>query len=226
MESRLQRRLDWAESRKAKAEQGFAKAEAIASNIPMGQPILVGHHSERHHRRDIARIDSGIRQGVESSKMAAHHEQKADGIAAQLERSVFSDDADAVAQLEARIAEREAERDRIKAYNASCRSGKPDISLLQGGRARCLTNLGAKIRHDRERIEEIKRQAGNRLAAANAGGVIVRISEKHNWATVVFAEKPDRSIIDALKSAGFGWGAGQWGGYADRLPGCVRELAA
>lgn len=40
-----------------KADAALARADGIGSLIPMGQPILVGHHSERRHRRDLARID-------------------------------------------------------------------------------------------------------------------------------------------------------------------------
>lgn len=43
------------------------KANSAASMIPMGQPIFVGHHSDRHHCRDLDRIDSGIRKSVEEA---------------------------------------------------------------------------------------------------------------------------------------------------------------
>lgn len=32
------------------------------SGIPLGQPILVGHHSERRHRRHLERIESRVRK--------------------------------------------------------------------------------------------------------------------------------------------------------------------
>ncbi|WP_132290495.1 DUF3560 domain-containing protein [Kribbella sp. VKM Ac-2568] len=34
-----------------------AARRQISDHIPLGQPILVGHHSERRHRRDIERMD-------------------------------------------------------------------------------------------------------------------------------------------------------------------------
>jgi hypothetical protein len=55
---------------------------------------------------------------------------RADNIEAAANAAIYSDDPDAIEALEARIASLEAERDRIKAFNASCRKGAPDESLL------------------------------------------------------------------------------------------------
>jgi hypothetical protein len=123
LERRQARRLEWAASRDRKARAAFASASAIADNIPLGQPILVGHHSERHARRDQERIVSGMSRGVESSNMADHHRSKADGIERQLETSIFSDDPDAPERLRERIAALEAERVRMKTINAAVRAG-------------------------------------------------------------------------------------------------------
>ncbi len=127
-EARLARRLEWAASRDRKAAAGFSRAASIADGSPFGQPILVGHHSEGHARRDQARIKSGMRAGVESQDMAAHHRSKAAGIADQLERSIFSDDPDAPERLRERIAVLEADRERMRAVtvkSAAGRDGRP-----------------------------------------------------------------------------------------------------
>jgi hypothetical protein len=123
LERRAERRLDWAASRERRAAAAQARADGIARFIPPGQPILVGHHSERHHRRDLERIDSAMRTTIESSDMAAHHRSAAAGIERQLDRSVFSDDANAIEVLEARIAEKEAKREKAKRVNALYRKG-------------------------------------------------------------------------------------------------------
>ena len=83
--ARAQRRRDWAEGRREKADAAFGTAQRIADGIPMGQPILVGHHSERHHRRDVARIDGAMRRGVESTRMADYHEERADAAERRIE---------------------------------------------------------------------------------------------------------------------------------------------
>ena len=44
----------------------------------MGQPILVGHHSEGHHRRDLEKSWNAMGKCVEMSKKAESHENKAE----------------------------------------------------------------------------------------------------------------------------------------------------
>jgi hypothetical protein len=45
-EARAARLREWADKREAKSTAAFDAVRQIADNIPMGQPILVGHHSE------------------------------------------------------------------------------------------------------------------------------------------------------------------------------------
>lgn len=173
----------------------------------------------------------------------------ADGIERQLERSVFADDPDAIEALEARIAEREAEAERKTAINKAWRKTKgtaeeraaqlvaegviseqekPEIvrtmtlcSWLKG--PYFTTNTRARIRSDRQRLEEIKRrQQTTAKAEAAAGGVVIEGAA--DYVAVTFAEKPEREILDALRAAGFCWSRGSWCGYRDKVPQCVREL--
>lgn len=124
MEARLKRRRDWAESRDQKSDAAFNAARAIADRIPFGQPILVGHHSEGRARRDAARIDNGMRKGVESMKAAERHRGVASTLAHRLETTIFSDDPDAIEALKEKIATLEAKRENLKAINAAFRKAK------------------------------------------------------------------------------------------------------
>lgn len=45
--------------------------------IPMGQPILVGHHSEGRHRRDLARAEANMRKGIEVGEQSEEAARKA-----------------------------------------------------------------------------------------------------------------------------------------------------
>lgn len=177
LERKRDRRLAWAEKRETKADAAHARVHEIADQIPFGQPILVGHHSEGHARRDQERMEKGMRASIDNSRAAADHQSKADGLDRQLRTSVFSDDEDAIERLTEIVAKLEAERDRIKAYNASCRRGSPDATLLDEKQqadlkstaahsayllgengafpAYHLSNLGATIRQKKEHIKQI-----------------------------------------------------------------------
>lgn len=79
VESDIERKLEkatryeaYATNAEARAESRYNNARAIGSHIPFGQPILVGHHSERRHRRDIERIDNNMRKCVEESEKAEY----------------------------------------------------------------------------------------------------------------------------------------------------------
>ena len=45
--------------------------------IPAGQPILVGHHSERHHRRDLDRAESLRRRAFAEAERSEYHAERA-----------------------------------------------------------------------------------------------------------------------------------------------------
>jgi hypothetical protein len=65
--SRLEQR---AEKKEQAAEAKHAAMRAIADQIPLGQPILVGHHSEKRARRDADRIFDLTGQGIALQRAA------------------------------------------------------------------------------------------------------------------------------------------------------------
>ncbi len=62
----------------AKSEAAWNAEHGILDMIPAGQPILVGHHSERRHRRDLDRAESLRRRGMAESDRAEYHEGRAE----------------------------------------------------------------------------------------------------------------------------------------------------
>lgn len=238
LERKAERRQEWAESASARAAQRFNAAHRIGAMIPLGQPILVGHHSEGHARRDQSRIETNMTKGCEEMHRAEYHAQKAEGLARQLDHSVFSDDANAIEALEARIAENEKTAETYKAINAAWRKGGAEAVRAAGfpesiaSRAESTmrvcpwlkspldtTNVRARIRSDKERIEQLKRDAAHAEKVNASGGVLVECHGE--YAHVTFSEKPDHDIIDALKAAGFRWSRPSWYGMAANLPECV-----
>jgi phospholipid N-methyltransferase len=63
-EERADRFEEYGDKRHADAEAAHAAVTEIADGIPLGQPILVGHHSERRARKDAEKIESGMRKAV------------------------------------------------------------------------------------------------------------------------------------------------------------------
>ena len=76
---RAERFAGYKEHRAADAEQARKAVAFIADNIPFGQPILVGHHSERHARRDAERIENGMRKAVKMWETSEYWQRRAAG---------------------------------------------------------------------------------------------------------------------------------------------------
>lgn len=78
-EQRAERFEDYSDRRASDAERAHEAVAAIADGIPMGQPILVGHHSERHARRDAEKIENGMRRAVKMWETSKYWQSRAAG---------------------------------------------------------------------------------------------------------------------------------------------------
>lgn len=183
-EAKAERLDEWASKREAKAEAEGTAALDKARMIPFGQPILVGHHSEKRDRNFRKGIERGFERAAENADKARDMKRRADGIRDQLDRSIYDDDADAIEKLSERIAALEAERDRIKAFNVTARKGEPDYNLLtpelvaqlasitnhapyqlsKGGGfpGYALSNLGGNIGRNRKRLAKLEQEHAQR----------------------------------------------------------------
>lgn len=135
--ARAERLEEWSEKNRERADARLSQVRAERDLIPIGQPILVGHHSEGRHRGHLARMRRSEEIGMEQAARARSQESRAAEIRRQADRAVYSDDVDAVERLVERIAGLEAEkaaRDAgVKAYNRSVKAGAPDPSVLPDG---------------------------------------------------------------------------------------------
>jgi hypothetical protein len=238
LENKLEKRQEWSAKRRSAAASVFQSNEKYHGDVAFNtQP---GHIPER------ARVIARTEKAFESLQVADHHDTCAKGIERALDTSIFSDDGDAVEALEKRIAEREAERERMKLVNKLYRKGDAeglkalglDLEALKiklaaagsyWGKAPHLpyemSNLGGRITADRKRLEVIKaRKVRTERAEAAPNGVL--ITEHGEYSVVTFAEKPEREILEALRNAGFSWGNGNWSGKRESLPAEVRALIA
>ncbi len=76
-EARAERFTGYSGKRASESAQALDEVERLAAMIPPGQPILVGHHSERRARRDAQRIENGMKRAVMLVERAEYWEERA-----------------------------------------------------------------------------------------------------------------------------------------------------
>lgn len=76
-EARAERFTGYSGKRASESAQALDEVERLAAMIPPGQPILVGHHSERRARRDAQRIENGMKRAVMLFECAEYWEERA-----------------------------------------------------------------------------------------------------------------------------------------------------
>jgi hypothetical protein len=236
-EARKAARIERTKARAARleraSESAHASAKAVADRIPMGQPILVGHHSERRHRRDIDRIQGGFTKAAELHREAETLRRRAEH--AESSVAVSSDDPDAIAKLRAKVADLDRDRARMVAANKAVRSTAPREALSALGFSdtmidRALTpdfagrlgfpdyalrNAASEAARVRKRIADLEARA-TRPAPESIVLPGVRVEEAENRVRILFDAKPDDTVRTALKRAGFRWSpsVGAWQRHA------------
>ena len=248
LENKLAKREEWAEKAEQRSQTEWEKSRDIVKHIPPGQPILVGHHSEKHHRKLLERADAAGFRAIEKENLAKHHRDKAEGLSDYLENSIFDDDPDAIERIQQKIAGLEKAHSIMLAVNKVCRNKKLDdaskiselinLGLTEsaakeaihpseswhsvGFDSYVLSNNSANIRRYKERLVSLQKRQERKAAAENSKNGVLIQKTAYGY-TVTFAEKPEYRIIAALKSAGYYWSKGSWRGSKE-LPPEVEEL--
>jgi Domain of unknown function (DUF3560) len=75
---RAERRERWAASAERKSNAAWEASHEGREFLSLGEPIKVGHHSEKKHRALIERNHNRMRESVEQSKKAEDHLDKAE----------------------------------------------------------------------------------------------------------------------------------------------------
>ena len=78
-EERADRFADYSDKRASDAASARAGVEAIAGRFEFGQPILIGHHSQRKAERDAERMQAGMRRAVDMWETAGYWKARAAG---------------------------------------------------------------------------------------------------------------------------------------------------
>ena len=140
--ARRDRYLARADRAKDEGNSAYLRATAMLDMIPLGQPILVGHHSENRHRSTLNKADGLFRKAfVECDAKAAHYQNKADGVGLG---GISSDDPEAVRKLKENLQNRIQTQERMKACNQAIKKGKSEGAQIAGLVALGLTDKQAQ----------------------------------------------------------------------------------
>ena len=245
-QERKEARIDRMEERAARAQAESAAAShaahEIMRHIPPGQPILVGHHSERHHRRDLDKIDRNMRKSIEAGEKAAYYASRSESAASN--HAISSDDPDAVEKLEAKLAALQRLQATMKAVNAYYRKHKtlddcPDLtpetrqsietSWAHGWYTGIpfppyeLSNNNAEIKRTKDRLTQLRLVDEMEHTEIEFDGGIIITNEEINRVQILFDEKPDDATRSKLKSNGFRWSRTEGAWQTQRTPQSLRR---
>lgn len=191
-EERRQRRIErYKIVSQKKREESDARANSNAQRILMmtpGQPILVGHHSEKRHRRLIEKANNDIKKSIELSDKSQYYEEKARN--AENNNAIYNDDPEAISKLKDKLERLENERNSIKAREHSTWE---------------LTNIGANIRETKLRIKRLEEQEQLVFPDTEFKGGKVIHNKEINRIQIIFDDIPNENIRSELKHNGFHW---------------------
>lgn len=233
-DARIEKYHELAEKNEKESTARFEAAKQIGSFIPFGQPILVGHHSEGRHRRDLERIDNNMRKSCEAADKAKYYERRAEF--AEANNAISSDDPDALSKLKEKLASLEFNQKLMKDINKAIRKAKthedrvkalqeigikdalivqlltPEYGRFIGVPSYKMTNNNANIRTVKQRIERLERIEGLPDEEKQIGNVKIVFAASENRVQMFFPGKPSEEIRTELKRSGFRWAptVGAW----------------
>ena len=219
------RMLERAERIRGESSRLYASGRTALEAIPFGQPILVGHHSERSDRAYRGRAVRKIDKAIELEQSANQLEDRADRVGSG---GVSSDDPEAVQKLAKQLAAAEALQAEFKKINAAhvaflrdpeslftsdlserikeqIRTFVPPYSHVKHPIAAFqITNNGANIRRLRQRIADLEKAAVEPAVEAVSGNGYRMYEDKdENRIVFAFDEKPSPEILALLRSRAF-----------------------
>lgn len=245
-EEKRQARISRYEALARKAEcasqSAFEQSQNAVAGIPPGQPIPVGRHSEKQHRRAIERSWNLMDKSVEATHKAEYYRRKAE--AAARNTAIYAEDEDAEERLETKIAELERLQEKMKAANKVIRNVKllteQKISALIelgfsesdakktllpncfghiGFAEYTLKNNNARIRDAKARLERIKVLRNTAPKEYTIGEVRVIENTTENRLQLFFDGIPSEKVRTELKRHGFRWSRYNecWQAYLNRF---------
>jgi hypothetical protein len=225
---RIERLKTLAQATQAASEATLDQACKMADVIPFGQPILVGHYSEKRDRNYRDRISAKFEKSAELEKKAQYYQRRA--AAAVNNEAISSDDPDAIEALKEKLQNLKASHEMMIQGNKIVRSKKltddqkigelmklglgetsaklklqPNCFKEIGFAKYEITNSGANIRNVEKRIEQLEKARKDETTEIQIGDISIINSVEENRIMVMFPGIPAESIRDYLKGRGFRW---------------------
>ena len=237
-QARIERYERLAEQAKEASNAAFEKSHKMSEIIPFGQPILVGHHSEKRDRRYREKIDNTMRKSVQLDEKAEYYKSKAE--AAATNTSIYLEDEDAVERLTEKLEGLKRSQEIMKAVNKIIRDKKktreekieaiqanglsekqaeeimtPNCMGYIGFASYSLTNNNANIHRVEDQLKRAITLRETETTEEEINGVRVVRNTEENRLQLFFKGKPDEETRSKLKHNGFRWSPfnGCWQSY-------------
>jgi hypothetical protein len=127
-EAKKDRLEDRAAAKRKQSNEAYTRSHSLVENIPFGQPILVGHHSETRHRNAVDKSWNLLGKSVGLDKEAASLESRASSVGGG---GISSTDPEAVTKLKEKLLNLEESQDTMKAVNKIIRSKNMSLEQKQ-----------------------------------------------------------------------------------------------
>ena len=201
----------------------------MLKQIPFGQPILVGHHSEQRDRNYRKRAGAKIDKAMHERDKASYYEDRAR--AAENNTAIYTEDPEAIIKLKEKIEKAEKVQEIMKAANKIVRKKSlsddekiieiskidgiseskakellmPDFCGRFGFPDYALTNNNANIRRMKQRLIKLEKISTQETTEIKIGEVTIRDNVEDNRVQIFFLGKPSEEIRSFLKTNGFRW---------------------
>lgn len=246
---RIERFKEIAEKNHNLSNQVLDQAHKMADVIPFGQPILVGHYSEKRDRNYRDRIMNKYEKAGELEDKAKYYARRA--ATTESNPAISSDDPDAIEALKEKLQNLKDSHDLMVKGNKIVKSKKltteqkidalndlgideekllPDCMGNIGFPGYALTNSSANIRRIEQRIKDLEKQRTDQTKEWQIGNIDIVDSVEENRIMITFPGIPDEPIRNNLKSNGFRWSPknGAWQAYrsaAWKIPDIIKMLS-
>ena len=224
-EARRERYLKLAQKARAESNHRWETAKNMGKAVPFGQPILVGHYSEKSDRAYRKRMAGHYDKALELSGKADYYEEKAASVG---KGGISSDDPDAIEKLSAKLEHLKKIQEDMKAANRAIRlkdiekgNGrlreqgysdeeiaelrKPDFCGRIGYPNYMLSNNNANIHRIEERIKELQQRQNRDNEASHIQTELYEYRIEDNRCQFIFNGKPSEEVRHILKSHSFKW---------------------